>query len=157
MAESHILGAHWLSLYGAILATGLAVFRVWELYRDRRPNLRLVAGLTSDPHEGHSLTLLNASKIPAGIWCYDLVWTKAGPLRRRLPIGIRVEHEESPLGHDTCNIKVEAHGQYSLEFRGLDYFPWDGRHGQTRWHVYLRLWLVGRRRPIWLWVTGPNR
>ena len=58
--------------------------------------------------------------------------------------------ERDPLEGDTCDITVPPHQQYSLNFREENHFGW---HGEDE--LYLRLSLVGRRSPLWLWVTGP--
>ena len=147
----------WLGTVGGwSMAFVMMLIRAYEFYRDRRPKLSLVVSLTSAQEEGNTITLLNASKVPANLWNYSLAWVKPGFFRRHIPLLRRVEHEESPFDFENCNITVEPYAQCSLNFSEGDHFSWG--HKMTH-DIYLKLWMVGRRShsPKWLWVTGPAR
>jgi hypothetical protein len=39
-------------------------------------------------------------------------------------------------------------------FREENHFDWGVSLKQD---IYLKLWLVGRASPVWLWITGPEK
>jgi hypothetical protein len=140
----------WIAIAGFVLAVALAVLRLFEYFRDRRPRLRIVVNLTSSAEIGNDIVLLNASKVPAGIWAMDLVWVKAGFFGKRHSLFRKViNNEYSP--DDYCNITVGAHSQHTLSFSEQNHFAW-GDHASG--DLYLRLWLIGSLRPKWFFVTG---
>jgi hypothetical protein len=47
---------------------------------------------------------------------------------------------------------IAPHSTHPLGFKEEYHFDWGVRLKQD---IYLRLWLVGRNGPIWLWITGP--
>ena len=85
----------WLTIGGAITAYVLAALRAVEFFQDRRPRLTIVTSLTSDHEIGNTVTLLNASKVPANIWHFSLVWVKPGTLQKYFRIFRKAEREES--------------------------------------------------------------
>lgn len=142
-----------ISLGGAITAFTLAGLRIYEFFRDRRPKLDTSVTLTSHPSFGNTVTLLNSSKVPAGIYRYTLAWVHPHPLHRYSSMFRKVAHEESPLGpHDNCNITVPAHSQYSIQFTDQDHFDWGVK---LKHHIYLKLWVVGKRKPLWFRLASP--
>lgn len=142
----------WLQVSSIIFAHILALVRVYEFVRDRRPKLSLTPLLTSDSDMGNTLLLLNSSKVPANIYSYSLVWVKAGVFSAYTPFLSKVVREEFPLEAEFSNMTVPAHSQYQLLFRELDWFEWGCK---LKYELYLKVRIVGRRRPLWLWVTGP--
>jgi hypothetical protein len=141
-----------LSIVGTSVALVLAAIRVCEFFRDRRPKLSVVARLTSCEVEGNDMIVLNNSKVPANIYYFDLVWAKQGFLGKNVGLGRRFLNEQDPLGGDPCDITVPPHQQYSLNFSEQNHFGW-----RSEDDLYLRLSLVGRRSPLWLWVSGPRK
>jgi len=141
------------SIGGLALAAPLAVLRLYEFWWDRGPRLSILCDLCSDEEIGNTITLLNASKIPANIHYFDLVWLRRGPFGKRLRIWSGYVRDESPLEGEVANITVPAHSQCSLHFSQQYHFGWGGG---LEHDIYLRLWMIGRNRPRWFWVTGPN-
>lgn len=142
-----------ITLGGGLTAFALAALRFYEFDRDRRPKLDTSVTLTSDEGFGNTIILLNSSKVPANIYNYSLAWVRPHFLHRYISSFRKVDHEEFPLGpHDNCNITVAAYSQYSLHFTDENHFEWGI---QLKHNVYLKLWMIGRRRPLWLRITGP--
>ena len=144
--------AFYLSIASAALAAALAVLRAYEFFRDRRPSLKAVVSFVSDPDIGHTVALLNSSKVPANIWNFSLVHAEPGALGRRFGWLRRIDSEEFPLEFEFADITVPPYAQASLEFRERHYFAWGSSQQQD---IYLKLWLVGRRKPLWFRLTGP--
>jgi hypothetical protein len=142
----------WLSIFGTAVSTVLACVRGYEFFRDRRPKLSLISRLCSWDELGNDLVLLNSSKIPANIYYYELVWAKRSFLGKNIKLGRRILSKHSPLEEDLCDITVPPHQQATLNFSEQNHFGTISEHD-----LYLRLSLVGRRSPLWLWVLGRNK
>lgn len=138
---------------GAAVAFVLAVLRVFEFVRDRRPSLSVSTSFTTDEDIGNQITLLNASRISAAVHYFSLVWTRRKPWYRRLPFFKSVVTEETPLQGHSCDITVPAHGMAQLVFNEVNHFDWGHK---IKDDIYLKVWMVGRRRPKWFWITGPT-
>jgi hypothetical protein len=100
--------------------------------------------------------LLNTSTIPATISYFDLAWVKRRTLFAcPIPFTSEVVKDDSPVppefGYDET---IPPHGTHHLNFTEDYHFDWGG---DLKENIYLRLWLVGRRSPIWLLVAGPKR
>lgn len=142
-----------LTTIGSLVAFGLAGLRLYEFVRDRRPRISAHTILRSLPDMGNTITLLNSGKVPAGIYNFTLVWVEPHWTNWLGSRFRRVNNEESMIGFDqTCDITVDPYSQYSLEFSENDHFDWGG---DLESDIYLKLWVVGRRKPLWLWITGP--
>jgi hypothetical protein len=64
-----------------------------------------------------------------------------------------VVHEDTPLDRaDPGMFTIAAHEAHSLVFCDEDHFDWGLRLPED---IYLRLYLIGDGKPIWLWITGP--
>ena len=131
----------------------LAAIRIFELVDSRRPKLSVVTSLTSDPEIGNTITILNASNVPANIWYFELAYVEPGRCQRYIPLLRKTVSEESPLDHESCNITVPPHGQHSLDFSDGDHFNWGP---SIKCDIYLKIWMVGRRSQTWFWITGPS-
>jgi hypothetical protein len=138
---------------GLVLAAPLAGLRIYEFFKDRAPRLSVLVELSDDANTGNTITLLNASKIPANILYFDLIWVQRGPFGKNIRLGRKITRENEPLEGETCNITVGPHSQRALVFAEQDHFGWGAALSED---IYLRLWLIGRRSPRWFWVTGPR-
>jgi hypothetical protein len=144
----------WLGIIGGVLAIPLFILRVFEFRRDRRPSLSVTTILRSHVEEGNDVTLLNSSKMPASIYSLDLVWAKRGWLGKNSSLGRRVIRTEYHLEDSRANITVPANGAHNLNFSEDSHFTW----GRSIEHdLYLRLWMVGQKGAVWLWITGPSK
>jgi hypothetical protein len=132
------------AILALFISAVLALLRIYEFIVDRRPKLTAITSLATLPEIGNTITLLNASKIPANIWYFELVWTEAGRLQKYFKLFRKVVSEDSPLDHEGCNITVPPHSQYSLEFCEADHFTWGPK---LKHDIYLKVWMVGRRLP----------
>jgi hypothetical protein len=112
-----------------------------------------VVELTGDEDIGNTIRITNTSKVPANIYYFELVWVKPHRSHRLVPLFRKAEMDESPLEHQGCNITVEPYSQYPLTFTQSYHFDWGIK---LKHHIYLKLWIIGRRSPKWLWVTGPR-
>ena len=142
-----------IALVALVISVLLAVVRIYEFARSRWwRGLSVKSALTSLPEIGNDVIILNASATPANIYYFDLVWVPRS-LGFRMRIFRKIVRDESPLEADYCNITVSPHGQATLPFSEADHFAWGVRLKED---IYLRLWLVGRRKPVWFWITGPE-
>jgi len=134
-----------------VISGALAVIRVYEFVRDRWwLGLYVKTSLTSDADIGNTVVVLNASGTPANVYYFDLVWVpRWRGMKRR--IFRKISHDASPLEFEYCDATVPPHGQYTFSFSEADHFDWGI---QLKEDIYLRLWLVGRRRPVWFWVAS---
>jgi hypothetical protein len=137
------------------ISIALALLRTYEFYSDRRRKIETNVRLTGSEDIGNTIVLLNKSKTPVTISCFDLIWVK----RRKLfgipiPFTRRIVNEDSPVDPpDGYDQTIPPHDVHHLVFREGDHFEWGIKLKET---IYLRLWLHGRRRPLWLHVTGPG-
>jgi hypothetical protein len=71
-----------------------------------------------------------------------------------VPFRRRVVRTDSPIDPpDGYDVTVAPQSVHHLWFGEEYHFDW----GYDLAHdVYPKIWLVGRERPIWLWVTGPE-
>jgi hypothetical protein len=145
----------WLSIMGFATSIILAIIKGIEFYNARHISISVDSGFTSDEGIGNTLTLLNRSSTPITISYYELAWVE----RRKLlgitvPFTQRVTYSETPLDPvDGCQIGMPPHATHSLAFTDEYHFDWGGCLKQA---IYLKIWLVGRRAPIWRWITGPG-
>jgi hypothetical protein len=148
--------AIWLTRIGAFTGFLAFLLKLWEFYRDRRPSLWLTYSFSSDPDTGNTLVILNSSKVGTSIWGYSLVAVPNTLLNRLWPrlsrARVEVMHEEVS-GGDPVDIEVPPYGQATIRFVGEYHFDWS--YSRTT-NLYLRLWTTSRRRPISLFVVGPN-
>jgi hypothetical protein len=129
------------------------VLRIFDLARGWRLGLSIKAMLRGAPEIGNDIVVLNASDKPVNIYYLDLAWVERRWPGWQIPGFRRFAYSVSPDEDNFCNITVPAHGQQTLSFSGEDHFDWGADLKQD---IYLRLWIVGRKRPVWFWVTGPN-
>jgi hypothetical protein len=145
----------WLSIAGFATSSILAIIKGLEFYSSRRAAFTADVRLTSSQEVGNTIVLLNKSGIPATISYFELVWME----RRRLlgwpvPFLWKVIQTESPIDPpDGYDETVAPHAVHSLWFNEEYHFDWEGDLKQD---IYLKLWLVGRGSPIWIWITGPK-
>jgi hypothetical protein len=146
----------WLSIAGFATSIVLAIIKGFEFYSDRRVVFTADARLTSSEDIGNTVMLLNKSSIPATISYFELVWTEPRSLFGwKIPFTRKVVATDSPLdppdGYDETVPPRETH---RLWFGEEHHFDWGVSLKQD---IYLKLWLVGRSSPIWLWITGPKK
>jgi hypothetical protein len=61
---------------------------------------------------------------------------------------VRIVLDESPIDQpDGYYVTIAPHDTHTLSFTEEDHFGW-GR--DLKQDIYLRLWLIGRRSPIWI-------
>jgi len=145
----------WLSIAGFVTSTVLAAVKGVEFYSSRRVVFAANSRFTGSYEIGNTVVLLNKSNIPAIISYFELVWTEQRTFAGwPLPLTRKVVHSETPVDPvDGCEITVAPHGITSLLFNEENHFDWGG---SLKHAIYLKLWLVGRGSPIWLWITGPG-
>jgi hypothetical protein len=144
-----------LSILGFATSTILAIIKGVEFYGARRVSIAVDSCFTGDEGIGNTLTLLNRSSTPITISYYELAWVE----RRRvvgipIPFTRKIVYSETPLDPvDGCAIALSSHAIHSLGFTDEYHFDWGINLKQA---IYLKIWRVGGRSPIWLWVTGPG-
>lgn len=137
-----------LAIWGAILSTGLAAIKVLEVWQQR---MRLTTSycFTSDPEQGNNIVIENPSKTPVMISYWELLWVRRSFFR------IVVNDGEFP-DEGYCNITIGPHSRHVLNFRDQHHFAM-GRLSSRKEKLYLKLYVVGRRRPVWLQVYNPGK
>ncbi|MEH2513681.1 hypothetical protein V1291_005035 [Nitrobacteraceae bacterium AZCC 1564] len=146
----------WLSIASFGISAILGVVRLVEFSSTQRVRIKAEASLTSLEEIGNTITLLNASSVPVTISYFELAWTE----RRKffgIPIPFMTEEvaTDSPIDPpDGYAALILPHQTHSLLFREQYHFDWGVR---VKHDIYLKLWLVGKGGPIWLWITGPSK
>lgn len=137
-----------LAIWGAILSTGLAAIKAWEVWRQR---IRLTTSYSfaSDPDEGNDVIIENPSNTPVMISYWELLWV------RRKCVRTTINYGEFP-DEGYCNITVGPHSRHVLSFKDQHHFM-QGHPAARKGKLYLRLHVVGRRRPVWLYVYNPDK
>ena len=142
-----------LATFGAYVALILAVFKVAEFFRDRKPKVSVIRMLRGISDLGHDLLLTNASKVPATIYYYELIWLEPSILTKCF--GFRRKHVgyEFSLEDNLCDISIDGYSHYMLNFSDEHHFDWGPN---IKKDLYLVISMVGRPRPLWLWIAGPK-
>ena len=136
-----------LAIWASLVSTALACIKVWEVWRDR---LRLSTSYEfgDSEHGGNKIIIENPSKNPVMLSYWQLLWMK-----RRGFINEVTSGKFPDEGY--CSITIPAHGRHVLEFVGPQYFEWGhSRIGDGK--LFLKLDVVGRRRPLLLHVYDPR-
>lgn len=137
-------GAGAVAIWGAVVATGLALVRLVEFYRDRSPQLRVTCMWRGTAEAGNDLLIMNAGRTPLSIYYFSLVWAK--PRWLRSPKLIETEFD---LEDDFSSIDVPPFTSYRQHFNGGDHFSATAPERLNGCTLYLRAWVVGRSRPVW--------
>jgi hypothetical protein len=145
-----------LSIVGTTVAVALAIIKSYEFFQGLRPRIKASVTLTSSEEIGNTIVLLNKSSTPANLSYFDLAWIERKLLFGwPIPFTWRIVLDESPIDQpDGYYVTIAPHDTHTLSFTEEDHFGW-GR--DLKQDIYLRLWLIGRRSPIWIWITGPRR
>jgi hypothetical protein len=136
-----------LACWASVVSTILAAIKISEVWRDR---LRLTTsfGFSSPGCEGNEVIIENPSKAPVMISYWALLWIRRHSLRE-------IEYGRFPPDVGYCDITIPAHGRHVLHFEGKEYF--DVRSGKTgKGKIYLKLHIIGRRRPF-MTLVYPKR
>jgi hypothetical protein len=142
----------WLSILGAATGVPLAIMKGIEFYQARRISFAAAVRLTGSAEMGNTVILLNKSSLPATIAYFDLAWIEPRSLFGwPLPFTWKVVSDQSPIEpSDGYDETVPPHGTHHLSFTYEHHFDWETGPKQ---HIYLRLWLIGRRSPLWIRVA----
>lgn len=142
--------AYFLALWGTVLSTALAAIKIWEVARDR---LKLTASysIAGDPKVGNEIIIYNTSKTPALITYWELMWAD-----RRLGWTLSERMETYP-NEGYTNITVQAHSKHVLYFKDKDHFDTRSKLPGRRVSLYIRIYLPGRRSPMWLFVRKADK
>jgi hypothetical protein len=143
-----------ITTFGAYVALGLAGLKVLEFFRDRKPVLSVEPLLRGSAEIGNDLLLLNSSKVPACIYYYELMWVKPKFLTRRFGLMREEVGYEFSLEDNTADITIDGYSIATLNFSDDHYFDWGD---DVKNDLYLKMSMVGRKRPFWFWITGPKR
>lgn len=141
-----------LNTFGSYVAFGLAALKVLEFFRDRKPKLSLEALLRGHTELGHDLLLINSSKVPACIYYYELIWVQPRRLTRYVGLFRKEVGYGFSLEDNLADVKVDGYSTATLNFSDQDHFEWGPKMEND---LYLKISMVGRKRPLWFWVTGP--
>lgn len=126
----------WIAIWGAVLSTGLALLRLWELYRNHF-RVDTAYNLTSSEIEGNEIYIRNLNNRPITIEHWELQWRDR---RWSKADTIRIAQDFS------AGRKIDAYGSMTLRFEQDDYFSTkpisDGKK------LYIKLYFVGKKRPV---------
>jgi hypothetical protein len=145
MAMTQQVASIVLASWGAFLSTGLAIIKVWELWRDR-VRLTTSYSFTTDSEGGNEIIIENPTKTPVMISYWELLWLKRNWLKAQVTDGKFPDE-----GY--CEITLGGHSRHKLIIQHL---VW-GREAITKGKLYLRLHIVGRRKPVLLKVYDPSK
>ena len=138
-----------LGIWSALLSTSLAGIKLAEVWRDR-VRLSTSYEFSIPGYGGNKIIIENPSKLPVMISYWELLW------QRRRFLKWEVTGGKFP-NEGYCNITIGAHSRHTLTFEGEDYFEWSGASIITKGQLYLKLYVIGRNRPILLKVYNPRK
>jgi hypothetical protein len=132
-----------LAAWGALLSTVLGAIKIVEFKRTFT-KLETTWVLRGDEYEGNDVLLINRSSSPVLIIHFDIVRAK------RTGLKWQVTRTEFSLEDSHVNIRIEPHAAHSLTFSEGDHFDWSWRLIENFGKLYFRVWLAGRKQPLWL-------
>lgn len=132
------------ALWGAVVATGLGLLRLWEFYRDRSPQLKVTSMCRDCPEIGHDVLLINAGRTLLHIYHFKLVWAKHRWCRAPKKLEIEFDLED-----DFSKIEIAPFSTHRLNFNEARHFPTKPPKQLAGSELYLQAWIVGRRKPVW--------
>ncbi len=136
-----------LAVWAAVISSALACIKIWEVWRDRL-HLSTSYEFSAPGYGGNRIIVENPSKTPVMISYWELLWIKRRRVTRETTGG-RFPDE----GY--CDITIPAHGRHVLKFDDEEYFDW-GHSTIPKGKLYLRLDIIGRRRPLTLKIYDPS-
>lgn len=144
----------WLSVFGAAISFILACIKIYEFASARLLRLKVSTNLTSSDEIGSTLTLVNASSVAAHIGYHDLAWVQPYsvfglkvPWLGKVTDEIQVIEEPWEASVDTLPPNGSTEFSYTHAFNPYG----DGQIAQRR--LYLRLYMVGDKRPTWIRIA----
>ena len=135
-----------LSAWGALLATILAVVRLWEFFSNDRLRLTTSYLISSNAEEGHTFTIENSSNRPVMVTYWELFWASRWLGRTWFDRGEAWPEEGS------YDVTIPPHSRHQLNFAGQSYFKFRNEIDGRKVHLYLKLYLVGRKKPVILFL-----
>ncbi|MFK0339206.1 hypothetical protein ACIQT7_18210 [Agrobacterium deltaense] len=135
-----------IAVWGAIVSSGLAAIKLWEVFWKDRLRLATSYMLTGERGGEHEIVVANISPLPVQIASWKLAW-EPKLFRFNKP-----EIDVSPDWEDIGRFKIDAHSSYVLKFGGLNQFSWDYKTSAGR-RLTLRLKIFGLRREKVLRIT----
>jgi hypothetical protein len=142
-----------ITTFGSYVALGLAGLKVLEFSRDRKPKIYVEKIFRGVADLGHDLILLNSSKVPANVYYYDLIWVKPSFLTKCFGFRRKIVSHEFSMEDNTCDIRIDGQSQAVINFSDERYFA---TGAAVKDDLYLKMFMAGRRRPLWIWITGPR-
>lgn len=138
--EGHALVTQILSLWGALVATGLAGIKIWETFWKDRLRLDTSYMLTGETGGAHEITVANLSPKPVQV----VSWTLAYEPKL---FHWRVKRMDvSPDWQDIGKFKIDGHSSFTLSFGEENQFPWGWKARKGR-KLCLDLKIYGRKKP----------
>ncbi len=129
-------------IWGALLSTLLGILKLLEYLRTR-VRLETSTVFRGDFQEGHDIVLTNLSSTPVVITAYDLILAT----RRNDPKSI--VRTLFALEDQVCAIEIAPMSAHKFHFANADYFPWPDEFREDGSRAYMRLWVAGRKGPLW--------
>jgi hypothetical protein len=145
----------WLSIAGFATSSVLGLIKLVEFAGSRRIKLKAEASLISIPEMGNTIRVHNASSIPVTISYFELSWIEQKKfLRISIPFWWKEVGTDSPIDPpDNHKALILSHQSIDLDFSDQYHFDWGASLKEA---IYLKVWIVGRNKPFWLYVTGPG-
>jgi len=133
--------------WGAIVATIVAAVELYDrLLKKPLPSTTYM--LSTSQVQGNRITLINGTATPIMVENWELFWGRPHwfSLKGNLPIHQR-DHEDHAV------FIINPHSIKAWHFAGDKHFSWpiDGKQ-----QLYIKLKLVGRRRPVVLMIFNSN-
>lgn len=122
----------WIAIWGAVLSTGLALLRLWELYRNY-----FNIDVSYNPKTGDEIYIRNLTNRPITAEHWELQWRKS---QYSKPVSITMEQDFSQ------GRRIEPHGSITLRFDMEDYFNVPRTSNNQK--LYIKLYFVGKKWPV---------
>ncbi len=131
------------AIWGAFVATVLALFKLREEWEKRELRLDVGGTFTSSVEIGHRIDVRNLGSTPIILTHWQVVGSRGWWMFRKLrPI--------EAADFDAGDIRIGAMESHSLHFAEARHFAYVGRR------IWIRLYVAGRTRPELHKVFGAN-
>jgi len=142
--------AFWFSLISLVISAATAGIGVFKFLSEFHHHLstQMMWRVNHDGQD-HELLIMNGGSGTVGVYYYSLDWMQPSPLGKWCPIGRKELRNELGSEDEFADFAIPANGKHVWHFDDEHAI---GRRPSDKAVLCLRLWLVGRNRPVWLWI-----
>jgi hypothetical protein len=140
-----------IAFYLSLFAVASSAISVWQFLSGLRHGLKGQMIFRVGPEGGDDdLLVTNASSRPASVYYVSLDWVRPSRFGRWCPLGRKVLRNEFNSEDEFASFVIPSSGTHLFKFTEASAL---GSSPSSAAKLCLRLWIVGRRREIWIWLT----